>query len=1047
MKNLAKFSVENSLIVNVFSVFMVIAGIISLFHMHREAFPSIDMDIVVVQTLYPNATPVEVEKLITIPIEKELRGIDDIKEIRSVSAEGISRITIELEEGLNRKIQVINDIQRAVDQAEDLPNDLPDKPLVTEMKTKNTPVIEVSLSGDMPEMELRQHAKALENRIEQLPDYSRMGKNGYREHEIWVEVGPETLLQNHISLTEIMVALAKQNQTLPGGKFYENKTEFILRTTGAFENARSVESTVIRASVLGNWISVGDIAKVSDALEEESVINKTLGTRSINLTVIKKEKGDSIKLVRDIKNIVGEFKKTTPSNLKVNYINDMSFFIKRRLNVLINNGTLGLVFVTVSLFLFLSLGTALGACIGIPTALCTTFAIMNLFGISINLLSLFGMIMVLGMLVDEDIVVSENIYRYLEKGMEPREAAIKGATEVGRSVFATVLTTIVAFLPLYFMEGMTGKFTRHIPTVVIITLTASLLEAIFVLPSHISDITMKMQKHFARRQQKRHTHVFFDKVLALYENILRHTIRRRYRYTGLLMLLFMGSIILAITKMQFILFPARGIEIFFIQAEVPQGNSLYDTEIKMRKIEKIVAQLPAEELDTYVTQVGFIQREVNDQKTTRATNIGQVAVYLKPESGRERISEEVMESLRPTISKLPGFTSIRFEKFRHGPPVGEPVEIKIIGDDFTVLNTIGAAYKKALASIDGITDIDDNYDANVDEKRIIVDPALAAQAGLNVETIAFTVRQAFEGIPATTIRTPEEEIEVLVKFPHNYRHDQGALNHLLIPNARGQLIPLSRVARIENTKGILAIHHVDGLRALTVTANVNEEITSAVAVNHRLTTKFAHIADSEPDYVVQFKGEFEKTQESLYNLKMAFSLALGLILIILIATFRSLVQPLIIMVTIPFSIIGVILAFKLHGEVLSFMAVLGMIGLTGIVVDGAILMIDFINHRIAEGGDPLEAIIEGAKTRLRPVFLTTLTTVLGVLPSTYGFGGSDPFIIPMAMAMNYGIIFSTFLTLIYIPIFLVMLWDIRRILRMGFRSRFFSQSEKFFSHF
>lgn len=1035
MKNLAKFSVDNSLIVNVFSLFMAIAGILSLFHMHREAFPSIDMDIVVVQTLYPNSTPVEVEKLITIPIEKKLRGIDDIKEIRSISAEGISRITIELEEGLDNKIQILNDIQRAVDQAEGLPPDLPDKPLVSEMKTKNSPVIEVSLSGDMPERELRQLAKALENRIENLPDYARMSKNGYREPEIWVEVEPEVLKQNHISLTEIMTALSKQNQSLPGGKFYEKQTEFILRTTGEFENARDVESTVIRASTLGNWISVKDIARVSDALEEESIINKTLGTRSINLTLIKKEKGDSIQLVADIKKIVEEFKKTAPKELKVSYINDLSFFIKRRLNVLINNGTLGLVFVTISLFLFLSLGTALGACIGIPTALCTTFALMNVFGISINLLSLFGMIMVLGMLVDEDIVVSENIYRYLEQGLPPREAAIRGATEVSRSVFATVLTTIVAFLPLYFMEGMTGKFTRHIPTVIIITLTASLLEAIFVLPSHISDITIKMQKRFAKRQQKRHTHVLFDKILALYEKILKHAIHRRYRYTLLLFLLFAGSIVLAIYKMQFILFPARGIEIFFIQAEVPQGNSLYDTEKKLREIEKIVVQLPDRELDTYVTQVGFLQREANDQKTERATNIGQVAVYLEPEKDRERTSEEIMESLRPAVNELKGFTSLRFEKFRHGPPVGEPVEIKIIGDDFKVLNKIGAAYKKALASIEGVTDIDDDHDANIDEKRIIVDPALAAQAGLNVETIAFTVRQAFEGIPATKIKTPEEEIEVLVKFPQGYRHNGEALKNLLIPNARGQLIPLSRVARIENTKGILAIHHVDGLRALTVTANVNEEITSAIAVNEILNSHFAHIADAEPGYVVQFKGEFEKTQESLYNLKMAFTVALGLILLILIATFRSLVQPLIIMFTIPFSIIGVILAFKLHGEVLSFMAVLGMIGLTGIVVDGAILMIDFINQRIAEGADPLEAVIEGARTRLRPVFLTTLTTVLGVLPSTYGFGGSDPFIVPMAMAMNYGIIFSTFLTLIYIPVFLVILWDIKKFMRKKFSSQ------------
>lgn len=1029
MKFLAKLSVENSLIVNVFSIFIAIAGIVSLFQMHREAFPSIDMDIVVVQTLYPNSTPIEVEKLITIPIEKELRAIDDIKEIRSVSAEGLSRISIELEEDLDNKIQVLNDIQRAVDQAEDLPKDLPDKPFVSEMKTKNTPVIDVALSGKMPEMKLRQQAKALENRIEQIPDYARMGKNGYREHEIWVEVKPETLAEHHLSLTEIMSALASQNKTLPGGKFYDDKTEYVLRTTGEFENAADVGRTVVRASTMGNWITVADVAKVTDALQDESIINKTLGTRSINLTIIKKEKGDSIDLVNQIKIAVEEFKKTAPPELNITLVNDLSFFIKRRLNVLVNNGVIGLILVAISLFVFLSPGTAIGACIGIPTALFSAFFLMNIFDISINLLSLFGMIMVLGMLVDEDIIVSENIYRHLEKGLSPKEAAIKGSSEVNRAVFATVLTTIVAFIPLYYMEGMTGKFTRHIPTVVILTLLASLVEAILVLPSHVADITEQMQKRFAGRMNKHHGHRLFDKIQSTYERTIRHCIRFRYRYTALLLSGFAGTMVFAFLKMQFILFPSKGIEIFFIQAEVPQGHSIYETEAKLAEIEAIVARLPKTELDVYATQVGFIQREPNDQKQTRAINTGQIAVYLTPENDRERTSEDIMDALRPQVEKLNGFESIHFEKFRHGPPVGEPVEIKIIGDDFKVLQHLAAEYKKALKTIPGVVDIDDDHEANIDEKRVVVDPTLAAQAGLTVESVAFAVRQAFEGIPATKIKTPEEEIKIITKYPESYRHDTQSLKSLRIPNAQGRLIPLHTVAKVQNTKGLLSINHIDGLRTITVTASIKEDITSAMQVNQILLKKHAHIADSEPGYVVQFKGEFEKTQESLRNLKMAFGVACGLILIILIASFRSLIQPLVILVTIPFSLIGVIIAFHLHGEVLSFMAVLGMIALTGIVVDGGIIMIDFINHNLAEGMDPIEAVVNGAKTRLRSVFLTTLTTTLGVMPSTYGFGGSDPFIVPMALTMNYGILFSVVLTLIYIPLFQIIVWDIKKFMK------------------
>lgn len=1025
MKNLAKFSVKNSLIVNVMSVFIVITGILAIIMQTREAFPRIDFDIVAIQALYPNATPSEMEKLITIPIEDELKEIDNIKKISSVSAEGISRITIELDEDIDNKIQIVSDIQRAVDRAEGLPADLPDKPIVTEIKTKNSPILNVALSGDLPEAELRKHAKELEKRIEDLPGLSKVSKNGYREPEIWVEVTPESIQKNHLSLGEVIEALQKHNKTIPGGKFYEKNKEFILRTTGEYQTKKDIEKTIVRASTIGNWITIDDVAKVKDGLEEETIINKTLGTRSINLNIIKKESGDTITLIDRIKGIAHDYQKTAPQELKISFVNDHSFFIKRRLNVLMNNGLIGLTLVTISLFIFLSLGTAMGAFLGIPTALLMAFALMNIFGITINLISLFGLIMVLGMLVDEDIVISENIYRHIEKGEPPKEAAVKGASEINTAIFATVLTTIAAFLPLFFMGGIMGKFTRNIPIVVIFALVASLTEAILILPSHISDIStfisFKLKKFAKPRGQK-----FFEKLLKKYDKALRFAIKRRYVFLGSLVLVFIASIMaIAFRFVKYEQFPSDGIEVFFIRAEGELGDSLKVTENKFRPIEKIVATLPKEELETFVTQIGIIQMEADDPKSNRASHIGQVAVYLTPPLTRERKTKVIIDDVRERVLKVAKFKEISFEKIHPGPPVGSPVSIQIRGESFETLGTVAKEYKAALQKIKGIVDIDDDFDAGKNEKHIVVNTVAAAQAGLSLEAIARVVRQAFEGFPATQIKTPEEEIDIVVKFPHDEREKAEALEKLLVPNQNGQLIHLNQVATFQNTNGLHAIKHIDHKRAVTVFANIEEDKTTTVEVNDEIKKIAPSLKKKYPGISISYGGEIEDIQESMTHLFTAFIWAALLIGLILIAMFHSLIQPLIIMITIPFSIIGVVIAFMIHGKPLSFMAVLGLIGLTGIVVNGAIIMIDFINRFRAEGHGGHEAIIEGSKVRLRAVLLTGITTVLGVLPAAYGLGGRDPFIVPMAMALNYGIVFSTFLTLIYVPIFLVIVDDVK----------------------
>jgi len=1042
MKFLTEFSVKNSLLVNLLSLLILVVGVMSVTRLNREAFPNIDFDIVTVTTYYPGSTPEEVEKLITIPIEKELKSIDDVKEISSVSTEGISLISLQLEENIKNKQAVINDIQRAVDSVEDFPDDLPNKPFVRDIKTRDTPVIEVSLAGDLPEDQLRQYALSLEKKILDLDDVASVSRRGLRDKEIWVQLTPEVMQNQHVSFTEIIRALKAQNTTLPGGKFYdENHVEYILKTSGSFKDKEDVKKTVVRASTLGDWLTLGDIAQVTDEFEEESIINKTEGSRSIVLTVIKKEKGDAITLVDELNKKIAEFKSNAAPELKINTINDLSFYIKRRLNVLINNGIIGLIMVGISLFTFLSFGAALSACIGIPTALLMTFSMMNFFGVSINLLSLFGLIMVLGMLVDEDIVIAENVYRHIQEGETDLQAAsIKGAEEVSLAVISTVMTTIVAFIPIYFMGGIMGKFTRHIPTVIIITLTSSLVEALLILPSHVAHLSEAVhnfklwwQKTFkpkAKTKKNKKAHVLLDKVLYTYTKFLQHALKYRYLYLLGLFLSFGGSLILAQKNLQkFQLFPSKGVEIFFIRAEAKVGTSLVDMSQKMTSLENLVGTLDKTELDTYTTQVGILRNDPNDPNTRRGTHLAQITVYLTPENGRERDSHQIMQSLREKSANLTGFTKINFDEVRNGPPSGKPIEVRITGDDFDVMQKLADLYIEELQTIDGITDIKDDYDLDKDEIRIHVDVAKAAQMGLNLSDVAFNVRYAFEGFETTTIVSSEEEVGVLVKFPPSFRNNTDALQNLMIPNNKGHLVKLSQIATFSKNKSAQSILHFKNSRNINVTANLDENKIGILQVQNQLEQKMGPMLKDFPNYLVEFGGEGKRTIESLDDLKKAFIFSLVLIGVILIGTFRSFVLPLINSLIIPFTIIGVIVAFELHNENLSFMSILGIVALTGIVVDAGTIMIDFINSYRKKGHSALESILKGSAVRFRAVVLITLTTVMGLLPSAYGFGGNDPFITPMAMALNYGILFSTILTLIYVPIFLLVIEDIKNLLQ------------------
>ncbi|MCQ9204845.1 MAG: efflux RND transporter permease subunit [Omnitrophica bacterium] len=1019
---IAEYSVKHSLLVNLISVFILIAGFYTLFifKIPREAFPEVSRDIVIIQTAYPGAPPQDLEKLVTIPIEKEIKGIGGVEETQSTSQENISTIRVDISQDVKDKRKVVDDIRRAVERVQDLPREV-EKPIVTEITSGMIPVIQVALSGDLDEAVLQEYAENLEDILEDIPGVSSISRGGWRNKEVWVEVDPGKMRDVHVSLEEIMLALKKRNTSIPGGKIRAQK-EFSIRTTGEFYTTDEIEKVVIRANEAGNWLRIKDVARVKFGFEDEDVINKSYGTRSINLTVIKRETADAIKIVDQVKKDTKDFLEYADSKLKVSYIRDMSFYIKRRLGVLKNNGIIGLFLVCCVLMLFLNFRIALLTALGLPIAFSATITVMGFVGLSINLITMFGLIIVLGMLVDDGIIVAENCARYLEEGLNPRQAAIVGTQEVARPVTATIITTIAAFFPLLFMEGMLGKFIWGIPLVVGIALSASLFEALVILPSHFADFVRVSKKFRSRKELP-----WFKKLISFYTRILNKALKRRYWVLSGLLIAFFLTILLA-KSMPFILFGSQeGIEQFYIRAEVPLGTNIYTTNKLVRRIEEKVEQLPKNQVATYTTQVGLTSgRRMYDPYSKSGSHVAQVVVYLNPYSERKRRVSEIIEDLREKTKDIQGFDKIYFEKQRAGPPVGKAVAVKVRGEDFSVLQEIAGNIENFLKDKKGVSDIASDYEIGRGEIRVVINQDETARAFLSVGEIAASIRNAFRGGIATTIKPvkAEEEIDVIVRFPEKYRNKRETFDEILIPNKFGHLISLKKVAHLEDKLSVARIRHLNGKRVITIRAGVDNKNMTSSKVNELLSQEFKGISRKYPGYRIEYGGEQEENIKSRRSFIRAFGFAFFLIFLILAANFNSLVQPLVVMMAIPFGLIGVIWAFFFHGAAISFFMMMGVIGLSGIVVNDSIVLVDFINNLRRKGVARRDSIVQAGQLRLRPVILTTITTALGLTPTAYGIWGGDPFLKPMALTIVWGIICATVLTLIALPCIYAIIDDI-----------------------
>jgi multidrug efflux pump subunit AcrB len=1039
LQRIVDFFINEKLIIYLLVGSISVAGIFAMLNTNKEAFPEVSLNMAVITTIYPGATPDEIENFITIPIEKKMREIDDVKALESFNIENVSVVVVRLEDHLKPEEvkSRVADIKDNVDAINDLPEDAKD-PEIAEINTDKMPAIDIAVmtkkNGDKAYSKLRAAAKDLENKLLMIDGIADIQKMGYLDKEYLIEVNPKTLKKYNIGLNTIINRLSAHNLNLPGGSLKIKDKEYIIRTLGQYQNIKGVQDTVIFSNDTDNVTRLKDVATVKDTFEEPESYDRINQKDSIVLRVLKKKDSDTIKTIDRINAFLEDYNKNLSKDITVLAFNDTSEFVRTRLESLFINAAIGFALLLAILFLLIGFRMALIVSITIPISFCIAFLIMKQQGITLNVISMFSLVMVLGMIVDFSIVVAENSYRYIEDRMPIRQAVDKGVSEVISSLTVVMLCIMAAFAPLLFVSGLVGKFIYAIPMVIIICLFSSWVCAIFVIPSVLAQfakLSSRKQKNIANSQKK------ISPVMMKYRNFLSFIIDHRYLSTLVLIVIFVLTHMFVGTKLGFVFMPSSGKSII-LSATMPQGTNLETTRKAVIKLENIVSSIPETELESTHTKIGDEAERGLDLKPRKGTHRGSIKLNLVPEVERTRSAEQILSDLRLRVKKAKENGTVnnrlttKFEIEQEGFPVGKAISIEIRGDNLDTSKEIAQKYIDYLNKIEGVSDIELDLEEGKTEYRYTVNEANAMKGGLSIADVATTILTSFKGTVATTIKEGDEEIDLRVRFQEKTRTSKNGLKDVVIANRMGGLIPLHKVASYTEQKGYALIPRKNYSRIVKVNANVDNQSITSIEANKILAEDFADINKQYPNHKVSYAGEQEDTNESMMSLGILFLVALCCIYFVLSAYFSSLITPLVVMVCIPFSLIGVYITLYAHNQPLSFMSVLGLFSLAGVIVSNTLVLVKFINNLREQGMGVKEALVEGGAIRFRPVLLTSGTTVLGLIPTIYGLGGKDEFVAPLGLSFGYGLIFATIITLIMVPCFYHIAEDYKNLLRRVF---------------
>ena len=1030
--DIVRFAIRNPLIVNLLLVVVAVAGVVSWQAMPREMFPVVALDKVRITTVFEGASPNEVERLVTLPLEEEFDGMADIDAITSTSSEGLSSILIEFKQGADID-RFLLDARTVVDRIEDLPEEA-ERPEIHRLRTR-FPVISVALFGELSEAGLLETAERIKRRLLGIPGVASVGMAGDRDWELWVEVDPGLLAVHGLPLSRLLAALRDNLRDLPGGSIEAREGDILLRGVGTAPRPDVIEALPLRTDPRGGQLSLGAVARVSLRLEEPRTLARFNGRPSINMTVTKTADSSTIEVSERVRRMVARLNRELPPSVQVAAYSDLSRYVKTRLDTVKSSGLVGLVLVLLSLYLFLNFRVALITALGIPVSFLFASIMLDHFGYTINMVSLFAFLIVLGMIVDDAIIVTENIYRHMENGMGAAEAARTGVREVFWPVTASTATTIAAFLPMFAVGGTMGAFIAVIPVVVIFSLLGSLLEAFAVLPSHAHDLL--------RVTPRRRGAVDWGRLLDRYGRFLDWSLRNRYLMSLLIIGLLVLTVVYAATRMSFELFGHVETGQFFINIEAPNTYSLADSaQLAARAEAAVLDSLREGELDSLLTNVGvtfvdfttvkfesnYVQMIVDLDKRRPTGFIERwitplVSLRFDWEGGRERSTAEVIRAVRHQLQALPGIQRLSILR-PQGGPAGADVEVGIVGSDVGVLRRHGERIVRFLRQLPGVYDVRLDLEPGKLEYRYSLNER-GRQLGLDQARLAEAVRAGFQGVEVAHVTSGNRRLPVRVLYPEALRHDPAALEALRIVLPDGRTVRLGEVADISIARGYNLVKRRDLQRLATVTAEVDASVTTALAVAERVRQAFAAAIEARPGYRLLFLGEKRKANESIRDMLRALVIAVAVIFFILAALFKSLLDPLVVMFAIPFGVIGVIVGHLLLGHHLQFLSLIGFLALAGIVVNDSLILVDFARQQRARGLDRIQALVEAGRVRVRPILLTSITTFLGISPLIFFSTGQTAFLAPMAVSLGFGLLFATLLILIGVPCFYVMADDLR----------------------
>jgi multidrug efflux pump subunit AcrB len=995
---------RNRITPNLMMLVFLVGGFLVALRIKQEVFPEFDLNMVSIQVAYPGSSPEEVEQGIILVIEEAIRGLDGIKEITSIAGESMGMVRAELEEGADDQ-RIYQDIKQQVDRIVTFPLDA-EEPEVSLLIMRRE-VLRIQLYGDTSEWVLRELAELVRDRLLQDPQITQVDLRGARRYEVAIEIDQHVLRTYGLTLDQVARRVRATSIEIPGGNLETQGGDILLRVSERRQWAKEFATIPLITTADGSVLFLGDVAKIIDTFEERDRYATYNGKRAVGIEVYRVGDQTPIGVSDAVRSAMVEIEKDLPPGIDWVVNRDRSDIYRQRLELLLKNAFIGLILVIILLGLFLEFRLAFWVTMGIPISFLGCFLFLPMLDVTINMISMFAFIVALGIVVDDAIVVGENIYEYRQRGMSFLQAAISGAKDVLVPVTFSILTNIVAFLPLCFIPGVMGKIWRVIPFVVITVFSISWIEALLILPCHLAHGKKRTTRVGLLGTLQHLFSTTLDRIIKkAYMPFLDICIRFRLITVAISIAVLIGILGYVLSgRIGIILMPRVESDVSVVTAMLPYGSPV-------SKAEQVSRQLVAAAEQTAKTNGG--EKLVKGIFALIDENEIEVTVYLTNPDIRPISTTQLTQAWRQNVGSIPGLESLRFEADRGGPGRGAALTIELSHRDIDVLDRAGEALAGMLADFPNVKDIDDGYTPG---KRQL-DYSLTDEGhslGLTQQTLARQLRNAFYGAEAVRQQRGRNEVRAKVRLPREQRVRQYDLEELLIRTPQGTNVPLAQIARVKPGRAYTAINRRNGRRTVTVTANV-EPMSETSQIKTTLES------DVLPQLVKRFsglsyrwEGRQQDMMESTSSLFSGLFLALFAIYALLAVPFRSYYQPVIVMIAIPFGIVGAVLGHIIMGYALSLMSMMGIVALCGVVVNDSLILIDYANRQWRKGVSPFDAIHQAGGRRFRPILMTTLTTFGGLSPMIFETSRQARFMIPMAISLGFGILFATSITLIIVP--------------------------------